>query len=97
LDLFFYGPRVPTDLRVRPERQRVFREGGRVVESNIEVGDWVRVRSDGSSPAAKKYAGKQGQATMVGPGFDGTIVDVQLAGNGFDTVFEERDLSGTER
>ncbi len=34
---------------------------------------------------------------MVGPGFDGTIVDVQLAGNGFDTVFEERDLSATER
>ncbi len=67
------------------------------MESNIEVGDWVRVRSDGSSPAAKKYAGKQGQATMVGPGFDGTIVDVQLAGNGFDTVFEERDLSATER
>lgn len=63
--------------------------------NNIEVGDWVRVRGDGSSPAAKKYAGKQGQATMAGPGFDGTIVDVQLAGNDFDTVFEESDLHTT--
>jgi hypothetical protein len=67
------------------------------VESNIEVGDWVQVRSNGNSPAAKKYAGKQGQATMVGPGFDGTLVDVQIVGNDFDTVFEERDLSTTER
>jgi hypothetical protein len=73
-------------------------EGGGVVrDDNIEVGDWVRVRSDGGSAAAEKYAGKQGQATMVGAGFDRTIVDVRIEGNSFDTVFEERDLSITER
>jgi hypothetical protein len=33
---------------------------------------------------------------MIGPGFDGTVVDVQIVGNDFDTVFEKRDLSTTE-
>ena len=64
-----------------------------MVRGDIEVGDWVLVRSDGVSPAAKKYAGKQGRATMVGPGFDGIIIDVRIDGNDFDTVFEERDLA----
>ena len=72
-------------------------EGDYIVEdNNIEVRDWVQVRSDGVSAAAEKYAGRQGQATMVGQGFDRTIVDVQIEGNNFDTVFEERDLISAE-
>lgn len=67
--------------------------------SSIEVGDQVQVRSNGSSSAAKKYAGKKGQVTMVGAGFDRTVVDVQIDDNDFETVtmFEVRDLSVTER
>ena len=68
-----------------------------MVRDDIEVGDWVQVRSVGGSTAAEKYAGKRGQATMIGPGFDGTIVDVRIEGNSFDTVFEEWDLNTTER
>jgi hypothetical protein len=54
------------------------------------------VRSDGVSAAAEKYAGRQGQATMIGEGFDRTIVDVRIEGNNFDTIFEERDLISAE-
>ncbi|HZB83793.1 MAG TPA: hypothetical protein VE288_13225 [Rubrobacteraceae bacterium] len=62
--------------------------------STIKTGDWVRVvRSDEGSAAAEKYAGREGQATMVAQGFERTIVDVHIEGNNFDTVFEERDLS----
>ncbi len=69
------------------------------MKSSIEVGDQVQVRSDGSSSAAKKYAGKKGQVTMVGPGLDRTVVDVQIDDSDFETVtvFEEQDLSITER
>ena len=63
------------------------------MRSQTEVGDRVRVRSDGGSAAARKYAGKKGQVTMRGPGLDGIVVDVQLEENNFDTVFEEQDLS----
>ena len=62
----------------------------------VEVGAWVMVRSDGVSAAAEKYAGRQGQATMIGEGFDRTIVDVRIEGNNFDTIFEERDLISAE-
>jgi hypothetical protein len=66
------------------------------VRSHTEVGDRVRVRSDGGSAAARKYAGKKGQVTMKGPGLDMRIVlDVQIDENNFDTVFEEQDLSPT--
>ena len=64
---------------------------------NVEVGDRVRVRSDGRSAVARKYAGKRGQVTMRGPGVDRTVVDVQIEENTFDTVFEEKDLRMTER
>ena len=69
------------------------------MRSHTEVGDRVRVRSDGGSAAARKYAGKTGQVTMKGPGLDmRIIVDVQIDENNFDTVFEEQDLStATER
>jgi hypothetical protein len=67
------------------------------VRSHIEVGDRVRVRSDGRSAAARKYAGKEGQVTMRGPGFDRTVVDVQIEDNTFDTVFEEEDLRTMQR
>ncbi len=65
------------------------------MRSHAEVGDRVRVRSDGGSAAAKKYAGRKGQVTMRGPGLDRIVVDVQIDENNFDTVFEEQDLSPT--
>jgi hypothetical protein len=66
------------------------------VRSHTEVGDRVRVRSDGGSAAARKYAGRKGKVTMKGPGLDRKIVvDVQIDENNFDTVFEEQDLSTT--
>jgi hypothetical protein len=67
------------------------------VREDIEVGDRVRVRSEGGSTAAGRYAGKQGETTMIARGFDGTVVDVRIEGNSFDTVFEEWDLNTTER
>jgi hypothetical protein len=65
------------------------------MRSHPDVGDRVRVRSDGGSAAARKYAGKKGRVTMRGPGLDSIVVDVQLEQNNFDTVFEEQDLSTT--
>ena len=66
------------------------------MRGHTEVGDRVRVRSDGGSAAARKYAGRKGQVTMRGPGLDRKIVvDVQIDENNFDTVFEEQDLSTT--
>ena len=65
------------------------------MRSHLEVGDRVQVRSDGGSPAARKYAGKKGLVTMRGPGLDRIVVDVQIEENNFDTVFEEQDLSTT--
>jgi hypothetical protein len=69
-------------------------KGGYVtVRSPIEVGDLVRVRRDGRSAAAKKYAGRDGRVTMRGPGLDRIVLDVRIDENNFDTVFEEEDLS----
>ena len=65
------------------------------MRSHPDVGDSVRVRSDGGSAAARKYAGRKGQVTMRGPGLDRIVVDVQIEENNFDTVFEEQDLSTT--
>ena len=65
------------------------------MRSHPAVGDRVRVRSDGGSAAARKYAGKEGRVTMRGPGLDTIVVDVHLEQNNFDTVFEEQDLSTT--
>jgi hypothetical protein len=65
------------------------------MRSYPDVGDRVRVRSDGGSAAAKKYAGRKGRVTMRGPGLDRIVVDVQLEENNFDTVFEDQDLSTT--
>ena len=65
------------------------------MRGHTEVGDRVRVRSDGGSAAARKYAGRKGQVTMRGPGLDRVVVDVQIDENNFDTVFEEQDLSLT--
>lgn len=63
------------------------------MSNSFEVGDWVLVRADGTSPAAQKYAGEEGLVTMVAPGFDEEIIlDVRVNGNNFDTVFEESDL-----
>jgi hypothetical protein len=65
------------------------------VRSYLHIGDRVQVRSDGGSPAARKYAGKKGRVTMRGLGLDRIIVDVQIDENTFDTVFEEQDLRTT--
>ena len=65
------------------------------MRSHPDVGDRVWVRSDGGSPAARKYAGKKGQVTLRGSGLDRIVVDVHLEENTFDTVFEEQDLSTT--
>ena len=65
------------------------------MRDHTEVGDRIRVRSDGGSAAARKYAGRKGQVTMRGPGLDRVVVDVQIDENNFDTVFEEQDLSPT--
>ena len=62
------------------------------MRSHLEVGDRVQVRTDGGSPAARKYAGRKGRVTMRGPGLDRIVVDVQIEENNFDTVFEEQDL-----
>jgi hypothetical protein len=58
----------------------------------VEVGDLVRVRKDGRSAAARKYAGKKGQVTMRGAGVDRIVVDVRIDENIFVTVFDEQDL-----
>ena len=63
------------------------------MRSYTEVGDRVRVRSEGGSPGARKYAGRKGQVTMRGPRLDRIVVYVQIGENDFDTVFEEQDLS----
>jgi len=65
------------------------------MRSHLHVGNWVQVRSDGGSPAARKYAGKKGRVTLRGPGLDRIVVDVQIEENNFDTVFEEQDLRTT--
>jgi hypothetical protein len=58
----------------------------------VEVGDLVRIRRDGRSAAARKYAGKKGQVTMRGAGVDRIVVDVRIDENIFVTVFDEQDL-----
>jgi len=63
------------------------------VSSYIEVGDFVRVRRDGRSAAARKYADKKGQVAMRGAGVDRIVVDVRVEANTFVTVFDEQDLS----
>src|SRR4051812_20812919 len=63
----------------------------------VEVGDQVRVRTDGGSPAARKYAGEKGRVMMIASGLEGIVLDVRMDGNRFDTVLEEGDLSGKEK
>ena|SRR5829696_6833075 len=60
---------------------------------SLEVGDRVQVRTNGGSPAARRYAGKEGYVTLVCGGFDqSTLIDVRLFCNNFDTVLKEEDL-----
>jgi hypothetical protein len=66
-------------------------------ETLVKVGDWVRVRTDGGSPAARKYAGRKRRVTMIAPGLDETILDIRMVGNSFDTVLEEGDLGAKEK
>ncbi len=59
----------------------------------LEVGDRVQVRTNGGSPAARKYAGKEGYVTQICGGLDQSIlIDVRFFGNNFDTVLKEEDL-----
>lgn len=57
----------------------------------IEIGVKVKVRTDGGSAAARKYAGRTGRVTTISPSLDAYFV--QIDGNfTFETAFEERDL-----
>jgi hypothetical protein len=78
-------------------RTRRGRSSNDPAEILVEVGDRVRVRTEGGSPAARKYAGEKGLVTMISPGLEGIVLDVRIDGNRFDTVLEEGDLSGKER
>ncbi len=64
---------------------------------SLQVGDRVQVRTNGGSPAARKYAGKEGYVTLICGGFDkSTLIDVRLFDNNFDTVLKEEDLLTAE-
>jgi hypothetical protein len=66
--------------------------------SALEVGDRVRVRTDGGSPAARKYANEEGRVSLVYEGLDGaTTCDVRIFGYSFDTVLVEEDLVTVEK
>jgi hypothetical protein len=67
------------------------------VRDHIEVGDRIRVREDGRSPAAGEYAGETGRVTVAGPGLDRTIVDVRIDGKNVDTVFDEEDVTPVKK
>jgi hypothetical protein len=75
------------------------RGGGRdewnVPRGSIKVGDRVRVKEGGGSAAAAKYAGEEGQVTLIGAGLYNDAVDVRIEGNAYDTVFIEEDLTRT--
>jgi hypothetical protein len=59
----------------------------------ITVGDRVRVRTNGGSAAAWKYAGREGQVTAITPSLDKVRFLVRIEGNrDFETAFEECDL-----
>jgi hypothetical protein len=67
------------------------------VRDDIEVGDRIRVREDGRSPAAAEYASETGRVTVAGPGLDRTIVDVRIDGKNVDTVFDEEDVTPVKK
>ncbi len=67
------------------------------MRDSIEVGDRIRVREDGRSPAAEEYAGETGRVTVAGPGLDRTIVDVRIDGKNVDTVFDEEDVTPVKK
>jgi hypothetical protein len=59
----------------------------------IAVGDRVRVRTDGGSAVARKYAGREGRVTTIMPSWDKVNFFVRIEGNrDLETAFEERDL-----
>ena len=59
----------------------------------LEVGDRVRVRTDGGTAAAWKYAGRGGRVEEIATGLDNVHqIYVRVDGNDFETAFEERDL-----
>jgi hypothetical protein len=59
----------------------------------IAVGDRVRVRTDGGSAAARKYAGREGRVTTITPSWDKLGFFVRIEDNrDFETAFQERDL-----
>jgi hypothetical protein len=59
----------------------------------IEVGDRVRVRTSGGTPAARKYSGRGGRVEAIEPAFDGRrFFYVRIDGNRVETAFEGQDL-----
>lgn len=59
----------------------------------IAVGDRVRVRTDGGSAAARKYAGREGWVTTITPSWDKVSFFVGIEDNReIETAFEEREL-----
>jgi ribosomal protein L25 (general stress protein Ctc) len=59
----------------------------------MTVGDQVRVREEGGSAAARKYAGQHGQVTDIAIGAAKVTIFVCVEGNHvLQTAFEERDV-----
>jgi hypothetical protein len=61
----------------------------------VEVGDRVRVRADGGSGAAHRYAGQKGRLESIEPGLEANhLYYVLIEGNSslLETAFEEGDL-----
>jgi hypothetical protein len=69
--------------------EQVYREWS----AAMAVGDHVRIREEGGSAAARKYAGQHGQVTDIAIGAAKVTIFVCVEGNHvLQTAFEERDV-----
>ena len=63
------------------------------MRDDVKVEARISIRDDGATAAATKYAGQKGHVTMIGAGWNKSIVDANVDGNDFDTVFEQGDVA----